>query len=283
MRSGDYDLLWIQAELLPWLPPWGEETLARRGIRMVVDYDDAIFLHYETNKSRWVRALLKDKIDRVMKWASLVIVGNDYLKRRALDAGARWVEELPSVVDITQYCFAESSSQNGLTIGWIGSPPTRKYLRLIQPALHQFCQEENARLLCIGGGTPDLEGVPLVVTDWSEETQALQLSRCDVGIMPLSKGPWEQGKCGYKLIQYMACGLPVVASPVGFNSRIVIPGENGFLASDTDEWLGAFKTLCGDPKLRKVMGNAGRTLVERSFSMQVTAPRLVNLLAQVAA
>lgn len=101
-----------------------------------------------------------------------------------------------------------------------------------------------------------------------------------VGIMPVEDGPWERGKCGYKLIQYMACGLPVVASPVGVNSKIVEEGVNGFLARTDEDWLKAFRILLTDRPLAERIGLAGRDKVRRDYCLQGTAPRLVSALKQ---
>ena len=112
----------------------------------------------------------------------------------------------------------------------------------------------------------------------SLQTEAAELARCDVGIMPLPDAPWERGKCGYKLIQYMASGLPVVASPIGANREIVIPGETGFLAAGSEEWAEGLSRLFDDPGLRARMGAAGRAGAERLYSVGATAPRLAQLL-----
>ena len=117
---------------------------------------------------------------------------------------------------------------------------------------------------------------------WREETEATEVSRFDVGVMPLPDEPFERGKCGYKLIQYMACGIPVVASPVGVNRQIVRHGESGFLASTAEEWIQALQLLHGDVALRKRMGAAGRRFFEREYSLQSTAPRLAEILRNAA-
>jgi len=115
-----------------------------------------------------------------------------------------------------------------------------------------------------------------------KENEAADIRHFDVGIMPLPDAPWERGKCGYKLIQYMACGKPVVASPVGVNSRIVCHGENGFLANNLEQWREALLTLRDHPALRQQMGNEGRARVEREYSVQLNAPRLSAWLHEAA-
>jgi glycosyltransferase involved in cell wall biosynthesis len=166
-------------------------------------------------------------------------------------------------------------------IGWIGSPATQKYLLDIRHALAQVCAEHNARLLLIGANAQmvdALAGIPVERVEWSEDTEAATIARMDIGIMPLIDGPWERGKCGYKLIQYMASGLPVVASPVGVNVDIVRQGENGYLAADDAAWADALQRLVKDASLRQRMGSAGREQVEREYSLAAQAPRLAAVL-----
>ena len=278
LRSRRFDLLWVEKELLPWLPSWGEEVLQRMGVPYVVDYDDAVFHRYNQHPKGLVRALLSGKIDAVMRRAALVIVGNDYLGDHARRAGARRVEFLPSVVDLDRYGVGRRSGHEVFTVGWIGSPATVRYLDLLRPGLAALCEAGNVRLVLVGSGDVDLGGLPVEVRAWSEETEVEDVRSFDVGVMPLRDGPWERGKCGYKLIQYMACGLPAVASPVGANKRIVDNGVNGFLATGPEDWQRALTTLRDDAGLREQMGDAGRTKIEAGFTVQATGPRLAALL-----
>lgn len=278
LESGRFDLLWIEKEVFPMLPAWGEEFLAALDIRYVVDYDDAIFHNYDLHPNRLVRCCLGTKIDRVMKRASVVIVGNDYLGDRARRAGARRVEKVPTVVDLRRYRVARRRREGVFTIGWIGSPVTAKYIQRMWPALSEVCKNGNARVVLVGSGPVELPGVPVSVLPWSEESEADAIQSFDVGIMPLPDGPWERGKSGYKLIQYMACGRPVIASSVGVNQEIVEHGVNGFLASDTASWVRGLNELRDNAPLRDAMGRAGRSKVEREYCVQVTAPRMAELL-----
>jgi glycosyltransferase involved in cell wall biosynthesis len=120
------------------------------------------------------------------------------------------------------------------------------------------------------------------IRDWDEATETAEIGNFDVGIMPLPDNPWERGKCGFKLIQYMACGKPVVASPVGVNREIVVEGVNGFLASTQKEWVDALLRLKENPALRRTMGERGRRMVEERYCLQVTAPRLQRILLDAA-
>lgn len=282
VSSRHYDLLWIEKELFPWLPAWAERLLARFGVPYVVDYDDAIFHRYDLNPNFLVRTFLGAKIDMVMAQAALVIVGNDYLAERAKKAGAKRVEIVPSAVDMDRYPLAAEANESSVfTIGWIGTPLTAQCLEIVKTALAKICEEGKARVLLIGAGSIELSGVPIEFREWSEDSEVKNIQCFDVGIMPLHDTPWERGKCGYKLIQYMACAKPVVASPVGVNKDIVQEGVNGFLASTTEEWVRALETLRDNPELRMQMGLAGRRFVEERYCVQVIAPRLAELLKSV--
>jgi glycosyltransferase involved in cell wall biosynthesis len=274
--------LWIEYELFPWLPGLVEVLGTARRAPYLVDYDDAIFHRYDRHPNPLIRTVLGGKIDGVMRRAALVVVGNEYLYDRAVAAGAQRVEILPTSIDLARYVPSESVSHDPFTIGWIGSPATTRYLDQVHGALAEFCAHRQAQVVLVGASDPGWQDVPYRCHPWSEATEVTEIGRFDVGIMPLEDSPWERGKCGYKLIQYMACGKPVIASPVGVNARIVEPGINGYLAESKEDWLQALTALIGDAGLRRQMGTNGRVKVERKFTIQVNGSRLVAMLRAVA-
>lgn len=278
---GRYDAVFVEYEILPYFPAIFESLLRRAGIPFIVNYDDAIFYRYNQHPNPFVRGLLGDKIDRVMKQASLVIAGNDHLAGYARNAGAARIEIVPTVIDLARYRGSPASKNDTFTIGWIGSPSTAKYLKEIAPALAEVCAGGRAKVVLIGSGPAVLPGVPVEARPWSEETEVADLESCDAGIMPLHDGLWERGKCALKLIQYMACGLPVVVSPIGMNLQLVRDGANGFLARGVTGWVKALTALRDDKALRGRIGGLGRRKVEEEYSLQVTAPRMAELIRQV--
>ena len=278
LQVKQYDLLWIEKELFPWLPDWIESFIKYLRIRYVVDYDDAIFHNYDINKRRVIRAILGKKIDCIMQNASVVIAGNDYILQRAYLAGARRVEYLPTVIDLKKYFNQSNQNNNVFTIGWIGSPSTAKYIRCVQEALTQFCADGLSKLVLVGSGKIDLPNIPVEIKPWNEVAEIEELLAFDIGIMPLFDSPWERGKCGFKLIQYMGCGKPVIGSPIGENQRIIRDGISGFYATTSEQWQYALKSLRNDKQMRIRMGQAGRTIVEKEYCVQVTAPRLAEIL-----
>ncbi len=281
LRTGRFHLVWIEYELFPWLPAWGEALLCRLGIPYVVDYDDAVFHRYDLHRRRFVRKLLGRKIDNVMRRAAMVMAGNAYLADRARKAGAHRVEVLPTVVDLDRYPLRrKGGKKERFTIGWIGSPTTAPYLRAIGSALAKVILEGNGRLVLVGCGDAafGFQGVPVEIHEWSEASEVEEIQDFHVGIMPLPDTPWTRGKCGYKLIQYMACGIPVVASPVGVNTGIAEHGKTGFLAGTDKDWVEALTTLRENPELGRRMGREGRKKVEAHYALKVTAPRLMEVL-----
>ena len=166
-------------------------------------------------------------------------------------------------------------------IGWIGSPTTAKFLLTIENVIKKALNEKS-KFIIIGAKLPAVfERCSVESWTWSLEAEIDLIHKLDIGVMPLVDTPFERGKCGYKLIQYMACGLPVIASPVGINKKIVRHGENGFLAGNEHEWIEAITMLQNNPLLRKEMGSKGRKMVEENYALQVNAPKIVNILNQI--
>jgi glycosyltransferase involved in cell wall biosynthesis len=167
-------------------------------------------------------------------------------------------------------------------VGWIGSPTTAPYTLRLENPLLELGAKTPAVMRLVGANPLPFRSLQPEYIAWSEANEVEQIAGFDVGVMPLDDAPWERGKCGYKLIQYMACGLPVIASPVGVNRELVRHGENGYLAETEDEWRQALFALGSNPELRARMGRKGRSLVESSYCTRVTAPRLIALLEAAA-
>jgi glycosyltransferase involved in cell wall biosynthesis len=284
-RTDAGDLDWVEGELFPFLPRGFEKAFMRGRQPFIAEYDDALFHRYELSPNAAVRSLLGNKIDTVMRDAACVIVGNRYLAERAQRTGAARVEVIPTVVDADRYTPIVHRERQRLVIGWIGSPVTQHYLHALHGALREVCSRHNAILRLIGARANIAEylpGVPLECVPWTEHHEAALLSEMDVGIMPLLDGPWERGKCGYKLIQYMACGLPVLASPIGVNSDLVKPGVNGFLPVSSDDWVETLSLLLSSVDIRQRLGVAGRSRVESELCIEIQAHRLAEIMRGVA-
>jgi glycosyltransferase involved in cell wall biosynthesis len=282
-QRGQYELVWLEKEALPWLPFWLEGLLTS-GVPYVVDLDDAWFHRYDRNPRWLVRSLMGDKIDRVMHGAAAVVAGNDYLAARAREAGAHRVHLIPTVIDIARYPSTPDRRQHDvLTIGWIGQPLNAHYLVKIEPALRRLASRQRIRLRIVGAPVPpQWDGLPAESRPWSEATEVDEIGAFDVGIMPLDDTPWERGKCAYKLLQVMAAGKPVVASPVGANCQVVRHDENGYLAAGIEEWTAALTSLAGDPDARRRLGEAARRTVEDAYALDRVVPHLADVLTDSA-
>lgn len=167
-------------------------------------------------------------------------------------------------------------------VGWIGTPQTSRYLKPLLPVFESIQKDLPVRFVAVGAREVDFADTPVEAWPWSEESEVESIQQFDIGIMPLEDSPWERGKCGYKLIQYMACGVPVVASPVGVNVEIVVPDTNGLLADSAEEWGRALRSLLmADSSVRDSIGRAGRERVEEWYSLEAQAPRFYNLIHEV--
>jgi len=277
------DVVWVEKEALPWIPWLIERAVLPHGVPIVSDYDDAVFHRYDKHRLGAVRAILGKKIKHVMAASDLVMAGNPYLADHAQRAGSTRVEIVPTVIDLDAYeVRAEVADKDALCVGWIGTPQTWQALaHPVHKVLDPVLTEQSALFLAIGAGMqPETTGT-FKILPWSEDTEVSLIQSMDIGVMPLPDTPWTRGKCGYKLIQYMACGVPVVASPVGVNRDIVEHGVNGFLAESDEEWRTAVETLLNDADLRYRMGVAGRKKVEEQYSLQVWGPRVAQMLRSI--
>ncbi len=282
MGAGRYDLIWIEKEALPWVPANMERFLLGR-TPLVIDFDDPWNLRYAQHPNALVRRLMGRKLEALVGGSACATVGSEGLALWLKSAGCPKVIEIPSAVDIERYP-SRPLPAGPFTIGWIGTPGNERYLDLVAEPLRVLCQRWGARLRMIGGGWGySLRGVAIDYVRWNEATQAEELARCHVGIMPLSDGPWERGKCGYKLIQYMAVGRPVVASPVGPAQSIILPGRTGLLAATDAEWIEALSGLAADPERANALGEAGRQRAEALYSLEFNAPALIALFRRVLA
>jgi len=273
------DIVWVYAELFPYLPGWFEKLGLLRGKRIVYDLDDAFFHNYDRSHRPLIRSLLGPKFGSLLSYADACCCGNAYIR----DYAAQFCGNtpiFPTVVDTGAYRpnFVTKDEQP-VVIGWIGSPATWGYVTPYLPLLADLAQRHGVKFKVVGAGAKaERDRFPgLELVEWREATEVQEVQAMDIGIMPLTDHYWSQGKSGYKLIQYMACGLPVVASPVGANNSIVEPGISGYLADDIPQWKSALTRLITDRSLRERMGAAGRQRAEDHYSLKVHAPRLVEL------
>jgi len=261
---GRFEAMICEQEMLPFLPAFVELWLKQGKTRFFVDYDDAAYANY----ARW--PWLRGKIARVMAAAETVVVGNNHLADYSKQF-ARHVCVIPTVVDLSRYPkWREAGPSDDVRVGWIGTPVTARLLKPLIPVMERLQQKHQGlsyRFIGAGDSLPQ-NGLRAELPSWCERAENQLLAECDIGIMPVPDDEFMRGKCGLKLIQYMASGLPVVASPVGVNREIVEEGKNGFLASSDEEWFEKLDQLIRDWKLRKSFGEAGRAKVAAKYTLE---------------
>lgn len=283
LHAHQYQVIFIHRELTPLGPPvfeWLLANVCRK--RIIYDFDDAIWMADQTKEPTWWRWLKwRKKVSQICTWSWRVSAGNDYLASFASQY-CQQVHLLPTVVDTFTHTPPTSKYQlpttNIPTIGWTGSHSTLFYLNEVLPVLQDLEQHFEFRFVVIANRNPQLPLRHFEFIPWKKETEIEDLSTLDIGIMPLLDDEWAKGKCGFKLIQYMALGLPVVASPVGVNSQLVKEGEHGFLVKTATDWKVALERLLVSADLRKQMGAAGRKRIEQGFSVESHREKFLGLL-----
>ena len=268
----------LYGELFPLVPARVERFMLRRPF--IYDLDDAFYLKYRSGRLRYFRGVLGRKFDSVMQEASAITAGNHVLRQYASQHNLH-TTFLPTVVDIKRYVPERHRRGRELVVGWIGSPSTSQFLSELVTPLSALGKEGPVRLVVIGGRAPAIENVIIEELQWSEASEISLINSFDVGVMPLPDDAWARGKCAFKLIQYMACGIPVIASPVGANTDVVT-ANCGLLAASGIEWLEAFRTIRDNPKRAAEMGEAGRDRVEREYSLHRNLPVLAEVIVSTA-
>ena len=265
-------------------------TVALRGLdalagalarRLVVDVDDAVHLGPPHRLPRWLRAL-EDPTQpaRLLARADRVIAGSGALATAVRFLNPR-VSVVPTAVDTDRLVPAAGPRDGPPVIGWIGSPSTGTYLRILAPVLERLARQARFVFRVVGAPAPSLPGVAVEARPWDPGRELADLQGFHIGVMPLADTPWAAGKCGLKAVQFMAVGIPVVCSPVGAAAEIVRHGREGFLAPTPEAWEEALRSLLADPGLRARMGAAGRARAEERYSVRANAPALIEILEDV--
>jgi len=268
----EFDLVFQQRLTLPF-SDWIERRIMARNPRFVLDFDDAIY-QSETGEDARRQAAFA----RVMRRSALVVAGSAYLAR----AADRECHVLPTVIDTRTYLPAKSTGEE-IVIGWIGTHSNYpNFQPLCETLARVLDRYEQVRLQIVGDYEPDFNLPKSSFTRWRADREIADLQSFHIGIMPLADTSWNRGKCAFKLIQYMAVGIPVVAGAVGANLEVVQEGVTGFLVSRPEEWEGALCRLIEDKDLRTAMGKAGRKRCVTHYSLTSQRERFVKVLNQAA-
>ncbi len=301
----NYDFVFIHREATPLGPPWVEWIIAKIfRKRIIFDFDDAIWLA-NTSENNKIASKLKwhQKTASICRWAWKISAGNAYLadyarQCRNLEGGIRRVESgnsipenaktlpsedgglivNPTTIDTTHlHNRLKDQDTSDFVIGWTGTHSTIQYLELFIPILEKLEQEYTFTFLVISDRKPEFSLKSLQYLPWNKATEAEDLLRMNVGIMPLTDDPWSRGKCGFKALQYMALGIPALASPVGVNTEIIQQGINGFLCQTPSDWENSIRQLIKTPDLRSRLGKAARQWIEERYSVQANRLTFLTL------
>lgn len=272
-RAGQYDGVFLHKKKLGFLDA---SCLRRHARKIIYNYDDAImFDEKRPEKSAWRRGIA---FARTVKLADMVLVGSPYLGDLARVYNAN-VQILPIGLNTQEYRPQEAPSPDGkIRLVWIGSASTLKYIRQIDGVLEEVGRRHrNVVLRIICDDFFDLSNMSVEKRRWSAQSRAVDLATSDIGLAPLPDDPFTQGKCSFKVLEYSASRLPVVASPIGTNAQYVREGVTGFLCTTTAQWVESIGRLIENLEMRKVMGTAG---VEhaKQFDVQVIGQRFAGLI-----
>jgi glycosyltransferase involved in cell wall biosynthesis len=290
LHADRFDVGVIQRDLFPFGPPWLERALAARNARLVYDTDDATYLRPaftpDTPFQRWRRF---DKVADVVSRARWVSVATEPIGTWARRYNPS-VTVVPMAVDVREYqrarVSAQSTANGGATvIGWAGTAGGLRYLESLGPVLRELAASHNILVRVISGGFRNvrLPGVPVEARPWRPATSLVDMASFDVGVVPLDDTPFERAKFPFKLLQYLALGVPSVSARVGAAVSLIREGTNGLMASSADEWRDQIESLIVDPTLRRRLANAGQETVAACYSLERVGRLLVDGLTHAAA
>jgi glycosyltransferase involved in cell wall biosynthesis len=278
-RLPRHDTILLQRKLLP---RWQLQALRRRASHLIFDFDDAVLYRdsYHPRGPHCPRR--RRRFEATVSACDTIIAGNDFLADCALRSGARpeRVRVIPTCVTTEQYVLADAPvSRRGIDLVWIGSSSTLRGLEAERALWDRLGREvSGVRLRVIADRGADLGAMPVSSIPWREETEAAELAAGDVGVSIVPDDLWSLGKCGLKVIQYQAAGLPVLANPVGVHTEMIESGVSGWLPRTAAEWIDAIRTLATDELLRHEMGRAGRASVEANYSVSAWEATFVSTL-----
>lgn len=279
VRAGRYDVVYILREAFPFGPGIVERALHWRAGLMVFDFDDAIYLPSSAFQNPLDRLRDWTKPASLVRAADFVLPGStwlaDFARRNGADPARMMI--LPTVVDTSIYCPPTATDRSKeVVIGWIGTPRNTSYLHDMLPVFQRVAAQcPQVRFVFVGAERFETGAISVEFRDWSMAREVADLQSFDIGIMPLPSNEFEKGKCGFKLIEYMAVGIATVASPVGANLDIVLNDETGYLADNPEAWVFALTRLVEDIVLRSRMGIAGRLRAQNHYSTDVVAPKML--------
>ncbi len=273
-----YDFVFIHREATPIGPPIIEWLIAKVFRKKIIyDFDDAIWLSNTSAANTFVSKIkFHSKVKNICSWSYKITVGNDFLADFAKQYNTN-VVFFPTVVNTAIHHEKFKKTNTKTTVGWTGSHSTMQYLSMVFPVLEKLQKNFDFDVLIISDKKPEQIVKNLIFVPWKKETEAEDLGRIDIGIMPLVEDAWAKGKCGFKAIQYMALGIPAVVSPVGVNTQIVDDGINGFWCADEKDWEEKLSLLLANPTLINSFKKAATEKIENNYSVHSQQKKFIAL------
>ncbi len=274
-----YGYIFLQREAAPLGPPVFEWLYSKVfNKKIIYDFDDAIWMEHISDHNNMAKRFKGvNKVKKICKWSYKVSCGNEYLCNYALKYSSNVIYN-PTCVDTeNRHNILASHDVERVTIGWTGSFSTLKYLKTVVPVLKKLQEKYDFDIKIICNQEPDFDLKNLYYVEWSEENEVKELAGCQIGLMPLTNDEWSEGKCGFKLIQYLSLGMAAVSSAVGVNKKIVDNGINGILCETNEDWYNAIEQLINDAGLRKRMGEDGRKKIVREYSLLANQKNFIDL------
>jgi glycosyltransferase involved in cell wall biosynthesis len=278
-KSRNFDIIFFQKKRVT---PFWLKQLRKKGPKLIYDFDDAVMFNSSRHPNPESPLRMNHFVGMVQNCDGIV-AGNSYLKSLA-EPYHKHVWIIPTTIDTSKYPIKSYSKIAGspITLGWIGGGKSLVFLKALDSVFKKLAERhKDIRLKIVCNEFFDSHNIEIIKKPWSENEEIMDVSTFDIGLAPLPDDPWSRGKCATKLLQYMTSGIPAVASAVGVHNDIIQDGINGFLASNDDEWVNKLNRLIEDKTLREKSGITARETVNKSYSVQANAPKLIEIFKTV--
>lgn len=281
LRVPRYDIVYIFLWATPFGPPITEWLIRRLAKKQVYDIDDLVYIIKTSKHNSFIRPLKSSsKINFLIKSSDHVLVSTDELVAHAKELNQN-LTLIPATIDVKKYQYPNIHQSDKVVIGWSGSQTTSKYLHLIDDVLRYIAKKYPVRIMVMGDDDFALDGVDIELLHWTADTEVANIQKFDIGLHPLPDEKWAYGKSGGKLVQYMAAGLPIIATAIAPNYKVIEDGYNGFLVKNDDEWIKKLELLIKDTQLRKQMGQNSRKFAEEHSSVEANAHKYLDVFNRV--
>jgi glycosyltransferase involved in cell wall biosynthesis len=273
-----YDIVYVFLWVTPFGPPFFEYMFRGLASKIVYDIDDLIYMKSTSPANKFIKILKSDrKVNFLMKNADHILVSTDKLMHYARQFNTN-ISLIPATVDVKRYPYpVDRKTSETVVLGWSGSHTTSKYLHLLDNVLKKLSEKYLISIEVMGDKSFAIDGLPVKLIEWAAATEVQSLQQFDIGLHPLPDEEWVYGKSGGKLVQYMAAGLPMVASALGPNFKAIKEGYNGFLAASDEEWVEKLSLLIEDKALRKQMGERSRQFAEEHYSVEANSVKYLSV------